>query len=177
MNPAHYHLLINHIPILGSLFGIILLGISFFKGNKTLLFTSLITLIVCAAITFPVNGTGEQAEEAIEHLEGVSHGLIHEHEEIAEIASLLNFILGGVALLTLLLSFKTNVFGFFLKYIVFIYAIVVAVFLFRAGNSGGEIRHPEIRKDFKASEHTPKTDTKTDKEKQKKEEKRQSDDD
>ena len=37
-----------------------------------------------AVLTIPVFLTGEETEESVEHLAGVSHDLIEEHEELAE---------------------------------------------------------------------------------------------
>ncbi|MFC7671286.1 hypothetical protein ACFQT0_30695 [Hymenobacter humi] len=85
MNQAHWHLLLNHAPILGSLFGLVLLLLAVaLRLQPVLLRTGLVTLIVAALLTIPTQLTGDGAEEVVEDQPGVSEPLIHEHEEAAE---------------------------------------------------------------------------------------------
>lgn len=147
MNDAYLHLLINHIPILGSLFGLILLVFGLFKANKTLIQTALITFIISATITLPTDWTGEGAEEIVEEL-GVSHDIIHEHEEVAESAVLTMLILGLLSLVALILNLRHSAFKDILNVLVLVMALIVFYFMYQAGNTGGEIRHPEVREGF-----------------------------
>ena len=48
MDPIHAHLLLNHIPILGSLFGIILLVIGMLRKNPILEYAGIVTLVLAA---------------------------------------------------------------------------------------------------------------------------------
>ncbi|MEO0332049.1 MAG: hypothetical protein AAF223_10235, partial [Bacteroidota bacterium] len=66
MNDAQIHLALNHFPIIGTLFGTVLLGIGVFGKNKSLLNTGLIILILMTLITIPVYLSGEGAEEIVE---------------------------------------------------------------------------------------------------------------
>ncbi len=148
MNAAHLHLLINHLPILGILFGIFVLLAGILLNQTLIRRVALVGLIVAGVSALPANKTGEEAEEIVEHLEGVSHDLIHEHEEKAEIFL---FMAGGLALLSaigLWAELKNHAQQKFLNYIVLGVSLVAMVMAAGVGNSGGEIRHPEIRKDF-----------------------------
>ena len=85
MNEAHLHITLNHFPIIGSIIGVtILMAGLFFKSRDTLR-TGLVILIVGAVVAIPTYLTGEAAEETVEHMSGISHDLIHEHEEKAEL--------------------------------------------------------------------------------------------
>lgn len=145
MNDAQLHLALNHFPILGTLFGTVLLGIGVFGKNKSLLDTGLIILFLMALITIPVYLSGEGAEEIVEEL-GVDHDTIHAHEEIAESAV---WFMDGLGLLALVSFFFTrralNGPARILTIVTFVLGIVVLGLMFRVGGSGGEIRHTEIR--------------------------------
>lgn len=159
MNAAHIHLLLNHIPILGALFGMILLIFGLIRKNNALSQAALITFIMAAIVTLPVDWSGEQAEEIVEELPGISHDLIHEHEEIAELAVKFMLGLGVLSLLTLILGAWHVKIGRILRWITLLLSFAVFFLMTRAGNSGGEISHPEIRKDFKIEKATETKDS------------------
>ncbi|MGD1890056.1 MAG: hypothetical protein ACFB15_05580 [Cyclobacteriaceae bacterium] len=145
MNDAQIHLALNHFPILGTLFGTVILGFGVFKKNKSLLDTGLIILFLMTLITIPVYISGEGAEEIVEEL-GVEHEIIHEHQEIAESAV---WFMDGLGLLALISFFFTrqtlNGPGRLLTIVTFVLGLIVIGLMFRVGGSGGEIRHTEIR--------------------------------
>jgi len=144
MNAVHIHLILNHIPILGTLFALIVLSFGFFLKNETLARTSLITMVVCALVAIPVFISGEDAEHLVEGYPGVSAINIEDHEEQAEIAYWAILVSGAVALGTLLADRKTHKISSALQLINLGFMLVVFVLMVRAGNSGGQIRHPEI---------------------------------
>lgn len=152
MNAAYYHLLLNHIPVLGSVFGTLLLLFGILRGNKTLMQTALYTFIIAAAVTLPVDWTGEDAEHLVEEM-GVSHDLIHEHEEMAEISVKLMLGLGGLSFATLILQILGISFAQIFNYITLVLAFVVIGFMSQTAHSGGLIRHPEIQSDFDISKY------------------------
>ena len=147
MNDADLHLLLNHFPIIGTLFGVIFLAYGLFAKNKSILHAGLLTLFLMALLAIPTQLTGEGAEEIVEEL-GVDHDVIHEHEEAAELASWLMGGLGLLALLTLLISRRTSGRATVLRglYVVtLVFSLVVFVMMARVGSLGGQIRHTEVR--------------------------------
>ena len=81
----------------------------------------------------------------MERIPGISESIIHEHEEFAEQFLTLALILGGAALITLLLQWrklKMAIYGYILVLILAISCLVSAYYV---GVTGGEIRHTEIR--------------------------------
>ena len=148
MNEAHLHLILNHVPILGSLFGLLLLLVAVFRRNESLIRAALVTLVVTALLTIPTQLTGEGAEEIVEHRPGVSHALIHEHEEAAELSFWVMEVTGVLALATLLLRVRSHARGSLLTYLILAGAVVSFGLLARAGNLGGQILHPESRPGF-----------------------------
>ncbi|MDX1720023.1 MAG: hypothetical protein R3353_07680 [Salegentibacter mishustinae] len=149
MNDAHYHLIVNHLPIVGLLIGILVLiaGLVF---NKTEVKLTALGIFIFSAITsIAAFYTGEGAEEVVENLEGISETLIHTHEEYAETFYTLSLILGGLSLLTFILELKKMKFTKYLMILCLVMALVDEVLATYVGSSGGEIRHPEIRNDAK----------------------------
>jgi uncharacterized membrane protein len=145
MEQAHLHLLLNHLPILGTFFGLLCLVAGLILKSSIIKKLALITLFVTALLTFPTSGSGEPAEEAIEHLPGVDHDLIHEHEELAEQATLLMAILGLVSAATFYMVHRQNKFAGPATIICFVLALLVFGLMANVGWTGGKIRHPEIR--------------------------------
>ena len=149
MNDAHYHLIVNHLPIVGLLIGILVLiaGLVFNKAEVKL--TALGIFFFSAITSIAAFYTGEGAEEVVENLEGISETLIHTHEEYAETFYTLSLILGGLSLLTFILELKKIKFTNYLMILCLLIAIVDGVLATYVGSSGGEIRHTEIRNDAK----------------------------
>jgi|SRR6476661_486669 len=145
MNQAHIHLLFNHAPILASLFGAVLLLIAVLRNNAVLLRTGLITLLTAALLAIPTQLTGEGAEEIVEDRPGVTHHLIHEHEEAAEVAFIVIEVTGALALLSLLMLGRQHSRASLLSRLTLAGALVSFGLLARAGNLGGQIMHPEAR--------------------------------
>jgi hypothetical protein len=87
INPAHIHLALNHVPVLGVLFGTILLAMGLWRRNDTIRRTSLVVLLLTGAAAGAVYLTGEPAEELIENAAGVSEKRIERHEDAAAVAT------------------------------------------------------------------------------------------
>jgi hypothetical protein len=88
MNQAHLHLMTNHVPILGSLCGLLVLGFSFFMRAAQAVRTAAYLLFVFSAIgAIVANWTGEGAEKVVEDLPGWSHSVLEEHEEAGKSAT------------------------------------------------------------------------------------------
>ena len=101
MDATHAHLLTNHIPILGSIFGVLLLIIGMVLRNKTAEIIAISTILLASIFTIPVYLSGEEAEDKVESLQGVSEHELEEHEEHAELSLWLMLVSGGLALMTL----------------------------------------------------------------------------
>ena len=101
MNQTHIHLLITHLPIIGTALGALVLihGI-WTKSNSTLIaaYNLLVISAIGAGIAY---ATGEGAEETVEHLQGISKNVIEEHAESA-LTSLIGLIVVGVIAVTVL---------------------------------------------------------------------------
>jgi uncharacterized membrane protein len=151
MTDAHYHLVVNHFPIIGTILGLgILIAGLVLKNNtvKNVAYTLFIIAAVFAALSM---GTGEGAEEMVEDMPNIGKQIIHEHEEMAEKLAIVLYVLGVVSLLGLYTNIKNHSKAKLVSYLIFVIALVGVFLAQQVGTSGGEIRHTEIRKDYKAS--------------------------
>ena len=144
-NDAHLHLLVNHFPILGIIFGIGILISGFFLKNKSIKNVAYFLFIIAAIFAFFSMSTGEGAEEIVEDLPNIGHKIIHEHEEIAEKFSFILYILGVISILGLYTNIKNHSKTKIISLLVFSIAIIALFLAIKVGISGGEIRHTEIR--------------------------------
>jgi uncharacterized membrane protein len=145
MNDAHLHMVVNHFPIIGTIFGFGILIIGLILKNKTLMNTSYVLFIIAAIFAAFSMGTGEGAEELVEDMPNIGKQIIHEHEELAEKLAILLYVLAGLSLVGLYLNFKNNVKAKLLSFLILGIATAGLFLAQKVGTSGGEIRHTEIR--------------------------------
>ncbi len=145
MNDAHWHLVVNHFPIIGTIFGMGILIAGLFLKNKTSINTAYILFIVAALFAFASMSTGEGAEEMVENLPNVGDQIIHEHEEMAEKLAIVLYILGGFSIIGLILNIKNHSKAKWITYLVLLMSLAAAFFGKQTGTTGGEVRHTEIR--------------------------------
>ncbi len=144
MNGAHVHLLLNHVPILGSLFALCLLLYGIFSKSEAVIKAALLTLVVSTLIAIPAFLSGEEAEHLVEPILGINENAMEEHEDMAEIAFWSMVMAGAVALGTLVAIRSTKFVSMMLLWVNVVMLAIVFVLMARAGLSGGEIRHSEI---------------------------------
>ncbi|MFV8269425.1 hypothetical protein ACNQGP_05735 [Flavobacterium sp. GT2N3] len=145
MNDAHLHMVVNHFPLIGTIFGIAILIAGMFLNNISVKNTAYVVFITAAIFGALSMGTGEGAEEMVEDFPNIGKAIIHEHEELAEKLALLLYALGGLSLLTLFLSFRNNSKEKVISFLILGLGIASLFLLQKVGTTGGEIRHTEIR--------------------------------
>jgi uncharacterized membrane protein len=145
MNQAHWHLVVNHLPIIFPLVGVIVLVTGLISKSEAVKRTAFMIFIIGALSSIAAMSTGEGAEEIVEKISGITDDYIKSHEETAETLALLSYILGGISLLGLWSSFKEKTFSGLVAIVTLVFAIVVLFFAKQTGTSGGVIRHTEIR--------------------------------
>lgn len=144
MNQVHFHLLITHLPIFGSIIGFLVLCYGLWtKSNHTKNAAYFIFIIsaIGAAIAYL---TGEGAEDAVENIQGVTENLIEIHEDAAMYALISLIVLGGMSVIALVMDrFKTS-FTKSTSTIILLISLVSFGLVARTGYLGGQIRHTEI---------------------------------
>jgi uncharacterized membrane protein len=146
MNESHLHIILNHFPIIGLIFGLGILIIGLILKNESVKNTAFVLFIVATLFGFLSMATGEGAEEMVENLPNIGHDIIHEHEELAERFMIALYATAFFSLLSLVANAKQYKFAKLFSFITLMISIVGAVLSQGVGTSGGEIRHTEIRK-------------------------------
>lgn len=145
LNGAQIHLLLNHLPILGIPFSLLLLGFGLWRKNLEIQKVSMGALVLIGLLTIPAFLSGEAAEEIVSDSPGISKTMIEEHEELSRIAF---WFLEGLAVLALggLVYFRSprKLPGWF-AITLLVGMLVGSGLLVRTGHLGGQINHPEIR--------------------------------
>ncbi len=145
MNGAHWHLVVNHLPLIFPIVGIIVMVTGMISKSGAVKRTAFMIFIMGALAAIAAMTTGEGAEEVVEKISGVTENHIESHEETAETFAVLSYVLGGISLLGLWASFKQRTFSNLIAIGSLVFAIVVLFFAKQTGTTGGEIRHTEIR--------------------------------
>ncbi len=143
MNDIHFHLLINHFPIVGAIFASLVLLIGIVVRAETVKRTAYGLFLLTALLSIPTNQSGENAEGKVEKLEGVNDIHIEKHEELAEIAFWAILVTGAISLLAFYFSIKEHPIKGIFAVLVLAVACVSLFYLWKTGESGGKIRHPE----------------------------------
>jgi hypothetical protein len=143
MSVVHLHLMLNHVPVIGMLFVLLILAVAAWRRDSAGARLGLSVLAGLAVVTAFVFLTGEPAEEAVEKVAGVSESVIHSHEEAAELALIATGFAGVMALAVLAAFWRRElsrpVIGGVLALV-----LVVGAMLGWTANLGGRIRHTEI---------------------------------
>ena len=145
MSAAHFHLMLNHIPLLGLVFGAVLLAYGLWRGAEDVQKASLGLLAVAGLSAIAVYLTGEPAEEIVEGLAGVSHDAIEAHEEWGWYALIAGIATGAVALGTLLAGWMRERLGRGAVILTLVLALLSSGLIGYTANLGGKISHPELR--------------------------------
>jgi len=132
------HLWVNHFPLFAFFFGVML----YFLARKSAeirragLWMIAIGGISCA----PAFLSGEPAEEKVEHLPGIEHDLIEEHEEWGERAAWAGGISGALALAGLIIPLNNRErLGRIAAFLGILAFLVLAI----TAHHGGEIRRQD----------------------------------
>jgi len=145
MNDAHLHMVVNHFPIIGTIFGLGILITGIVMKNTVIKNVAYVLFVIAAIFGLVSMSTGEGAEEIAENLPSVTDQIIHEHEEMAEKLALVLYVLGGVSLVGLFMNVKNHAKASLVSYLAFLIALVGVFLGKQTGTTGGEVRHTEIR--------------------------------
>jgi uncharacterized membrane protein len=145
VNFAHLHLLLNHFPVIGTIIGLGLFLISLFKQNEDLKRGSLIIFAAMALLSIPTFTSGVGAKMMIKGQQGVSDALLDRHEGSAMLSFWFIEVLGGMSLIGLWEFHKKSRQSSWNVAAVLLLSLLTVLLMGRTSNTGGDIRHPEIR--------------------------------
>lgn len=144
MNIVHLHLLLNHVPVIGAVFAVLLLALALLRNSSELAKSAFVVFTVLGVIAVVVFLTGGPAEETVDKLPGFSESITERHEDIALVATILMAALGALTLLALWV-YRRRAMPRGIAVTGLIVAIGVSGVMGYTANLGGQIRHTEIR--------------------------------
>jgi uncharacterized membrane protein len=145
INWAHLHLMVNHFPVIGILFALLLFLYGLARRSEELKKAGLGAFVLIALMTVPVYFTGEAAQKVVKNLPGITEDYIGRHEEVAGLALILIEALGIVCLAGLIFFRRSASFPKWFTALVLVLSISAAAVVGFTANLGGQIRHTEIR--------------------------------
>lgn len=145
MNAAHLHLMVNHLPIVGTPVILALLLWGLVRRSRDIQRAALGGAVVLAALAYPVFLTGEPAEEQVEDATWMNERMVHEHEERAEAALIAVLATAAIALATLWQTRGGRSISMGLSGATVAGLLLSAGLFGWAALAGGAIRHDESR--------------------------------
>lgn len=145
MNPAHAHLILNHLPLFGALFVAALMAVSVARKSSELARVALYFAVATSLLAIPTFITGQYSEEIAESLPEVSEFFIEDHEDAALVA----LEACGVLALAGLVVHRRGDIPRWLAISVLVGLIISFGLTVWTANLGGQIRHTEARSDFR----------------------------
>ncbi len=146
MNGAYFHLLINHLPIIGFFIATLLLFMmAAMKMDKSVFYAVLLVLLLSSIGAVLSVISGEKAERFVENKISASPFTLDLHQELAETSRLMALAAGLSGLGLLLITRRRNgvipTWGWSLVTIV---TVVTFLMMSWTGLSGVKIRHTEF---------------------------------
>ncbi len=144
MNFPHLHLVLNHFPIIGTIVGLGLFLVSFVGKNEDLRRSSYIVFAGVALLTIPAFLSGYGAMLTIKG-PGVSDVLIARHQGSAMLSFWFMEATGVFSLIALWRSQRDARTENWNVGVVLLLSLLTVGLMARTGNTGGDIRHAEVR--------------------------------
>jgi hypothetical protein len=138
MNAAHLHLILNHLPVLGEIGGVVLLAAGLAKRTAAVVRLALLAIVATGVLAVPVFVSGLSAAESVGRVDGVVQEAIAPHEDAAA-AFLSGAITAGVLAAITLATSRRWIMPFALTA-----SLIASLLGVRAAILGGRIHHPEI---------------------------------
>ena len=158
MSPVHLHLVLTHVPVLGTPFALALLAFAIWRRSEQLKKVALSAFIIVALLTVPAYLTGEPSEHVAESLPGVSESIMEQHEDAGLIAMIAMGLLGAAALGGLAIFRGPRIIPAWYGLLLVAGAVAVSGIMAWTANLGGQVRHTEIRTSTATAPQTQQDD-------------------
>ena len=141
----HLHIVLNHVPVIGTLVAVLLLAIALYANSADLKRISLIGFSILALLVIPTYLSGGAARWTLEANERIAAPLVAAHHDAASWAFVLSGATGLVAWLILWRARRSNdEIGGWPVWSVLVLSFVTLAAMVRTGSLGGYIHRPEL---------------------------------
>jgi uncharacterized membrane protein len=145
LNGAQFHLLVNHLPVVGFLWLLPALVVAIkVQSVEVKRFVLFATVIIGFSALAPFL-TGGSAAELVKSLPDITEARIHEHAEAGMYASILSLICAIMAGFALLQQSQRADGAQRMLPLVLLGALVTTAAMLKTAHEGGKIHHQEIR--------------------------------
>ena len=144
--PEYIHVVLNHLPIYGSILGATALAISLLLRSRAAQITALILTLIAGVSSYPVFVTGQRAYKTIRSTsDDAGADWLDEHMDRAEKTIGAFYFMAALALAGLLLPIKWSKSAVPLAALTLAVAILCSGIAIYIAHAGGRVRHPEFR--------------------------------
>jgi hypothetical protein len=144
MNAPHLHLILNHVPTIGSAIAIGLLLLGLLRRQEALTRVSLEVFFVIALVTLPAYLSGVATGMELEKMPDVSVEAIQKHHDGALVAFVLMLLTGLASWLGLWQWRRVGRPSGINTGLVLVLSLLTLTTMAGTATMGGEIRHPEM---------------------------------
>jgi hypothetical protein len=144
--PEYIHVVLNHLPIYGTILGATALAISLLLRSRTAQVTALILTLIAGVSSYPVFVTGQRAYKTIRSIsDDAGSDWLDEHMERAERTIGAFYFLAVLAVASLIVPIKWPKSAVPLATLTLVVAILCSGIAVYIAQAGGRVRHPEFR--------------------------------
>jgi hypothetical protein len=145
MNLAHFHIVVNHIPSLGSIAGLLLLAAGIYQKNEAIKQFAFQVLVLTTMAVLPTYISGAEAQRIVSKSPTYAAGMVQLHQNIAILTLLFMTFAGMFAWLGIWEYRRHKRSGTLTTAATFLITTAVAVLVLNTASIGGKINHSEIR--------------------------------
>jgi hypothetical protein len=142
-NLPHLHLILNHVPTVGTVIAVSILATGLMRKSNAVAQIALELFYGIALLTLPAYITGVATLRALAEVPEVSADAMTRHHDVALMGSILMFLTGGLAWLALWQE-RRGTRKPSTTWAVLLFGAATLAVMGGAASLGGEIRHPEI---------------------------------
>jgi hypothetical protein len=144
--PEYIHVMLNHLPIYGTMLGALALAIALLLRSRAAQITALVLALIAGGSAYPVFVTGQRAYKTIRGMADDSGAeALDEHMDRAEKTIGAFYFLAFLALAGLLIPVKWPRAGAPLAATTLAVAVVCSGIAIYIAQAGGQVRHAEFR--------------------------------
>jgi hypothetical protein len=145
MNAAHLHVMLTHVPLCGTAFGLFFLIAAALQQNRELQRAGLVLFLLSGICVVPIYFTGRPASALLtKAVPGTAMDIQDQHAEVAIIALVSALLLGLSSAAALILGRQGQGLSRWLLSLVYVMALTTTVSLVWTATLGGAIRHTEM---------------------------------
>jgi uncharacterized membrane protein len=145
MNLAHIHIVLNHVPSLGSIAGLLLLAAGIYKKDEAIKQFAYGVLVLITMAVLPTYVTGAEAQKIVKGSPTYAAGVVQLHQNAAMITLLAMTAAGMFAWFGLWEYRRRSRSGSLITMATLLSTMVAVACVTVTGSIGGKITHQEIR--------------------------------